>query len=58
MVRLGGLEDVDALFTDAPPPPPLQQRIEAGEVALFVAERRPAGGALRRGFFDCERNAF
>ena len=45
MVRLGGLEDVDALFTDAPPPPELRQRIEAGEVALFVAdaERRAAG---------------
>ena len=38
MVRLGGLEDVDALFTDAPPPPELRQRIEASEVALFVAD--------------------
>ena len=46
MVRLGGIEDVDALFTDMPPPPPLQQRIEAAEVALFVADARPAGGRL------------
>ena len=38
MVRLGGLEDVDALFTDAPPPPELRQRIETSEVALFVAD--------------------
>jgi DeoR family glycerol-3-phosphate regulon repressor len=38
MVRLGSLDDVDALFTDAPPPAPLLQRIEAGEVALHVAE--------------------
>ncbi|MGD9508624.1 MAG: DeoR/GlpR family transcriptional regulator [Geminicoccaceae bacterium] len=38
MVRLGSLDDVDALFTDAPPPQPLQQRIETGNVALFVAD--------------------
>ena len=45
MVRLGGLEDVDALFTDAPPPPELRQRIEASEVDLFVADaaQREAG---------------
>jgi DeoR family transcriptional regulator, glycerol-3-phosphate regulon repressor len=38
LVRLGGLEDVDALFTNAAPPPALQQRIDETEVALFVAE--------------------
>ena len=38
LVRLGALEDVDALFTDIAPPPPLQQRVEAAEVALHVAE--------------------
>lgn len=37
MVRLGSLDEIDALFTDAPPPPALLQRIEAGGVALFVA---------------------
>ena len=48
MVRLGGLEDIDALFTDMPPPPPLQERIEAAEVALFVADAEPAGSRLAR----------
>ena len=38
MVRLGSLDDVDALFTDAPPPAELLQGIEAGEVTLHVAE--------------------
>lgn len=38
LVRLGGIEEVDALFTDEAPPPPLRQRLDAGEVALFVAE--------------------
>jgi DeoR family glycerol-3-phosphate regulon repressor len=38
LVRLGGLEDVDSLFTDTLPPPALQQRVEAADVALFVAE--------------------
>ena len=51
MVRLGGLEDVDALFTDMPPPPPLQERIEAAEVALFVAEPELAGSRLSRRYF-------
>jgi DeoR family glycerol-3-phosphate regulon repressor len=38
LVRLGSLEDIDALFTDAAPPPPLQQRLREAEAALFVAE--------------------
>ena len=38
LVRLGGLEDIDSLFTDAAPPPALQQRVEAADVALFVAD--------------------
>ena len=38
MVRLGGLEDIDVLFTDIQPPTPLQERIVAAEVGLFVAE--------------------
>lgn len=41
MVRLGGLEDVDALFTDEAPPPPLRQHIEAASVALHVAAAAP-----------------
>ncbi len=37
LVRLGGIEEVDALFTDAPPPEPLLRRLEAADVALHVA---------------------
>lgn len=37
LVRLGGVEEVDALFTDAAPPEALRQRFEAAEVALHVA---------------------
>ena len=40
LVRLGGIDEVDAFFTDAEPPEGLRRRLEAGEVALFVA---PAG---------------
>ena len=43
LVRLGGLEDIDSLFTDTPPPPALQQRVEAADVALFVAEAERGG---------------
>jgi DeoR family glycerol-3-phosphate regulon repressor len=38
LVRLGPIAEIDALFTDAPPPPPLRQHLEDAEVALFVAE--------------------
>jgi DeoR family glycerol-3-phosphate regulon repressor len=38
LVRLGTLEDVDALFTDRAPPAPLRERVEAADVALHVAE--------------------
>ncbi len=41
LVRLGGLEDVDALFTDTALPPSLQQCVEVTEVALFVADSAP-----------------
>ena len=37
LVRLGAVEDVDALFTDAQPPTALRERIDAAEVALHVA---------------------
>jgi DeoR family glycerol-3-phosphate regulon repressor len=42
MVRLGGMDDIDALFTDAAPPLPLRERIEAADVALFVADQELA----------------
>jgi DeoR family glycerol-3-phosphate regulon repressor len=38
LVRLGGIEEIDALFTDALPPEPLRQQLERGDVALFVAD--------------------
>jgi DeoR family transcriptional regulator, glycerol-3-phosphate regulon repressor len=38
LVRLGTLEDVDALFTDRAPPTPLRERVEAADMALHVAE--------------------
>lgn len=41
LVRLGGIEEIDALFTDLAPPPALRQELERGEVALFVAEPEP-----------------
>jgi DeoR family glycerol-3-phosphate regulon repressor len=41
MVRLGDIGQIDALFTDEPPPPPLAERLAAAGVALHVAG--PAG---------------
>ncbi len=41
LVRLGDVEEVDALFTDAAPPEALRGRLEAGEVALHVAPPEP-----------------
>ena len=37
MVRLGGVEQVHALFTDRAPPPALAQHLHTAEVALHVA---------------------
>lgn len=37
MVRMGTLEDIDALFTDFMPPPPLIEELERAGVQLFVA---------------------
>jgi len=42
MVQLVHMSEVDALFTDAPPPPPLAAQLAANEVELIVA---PAGAA-------------
>ncbi|MFO1071855.1 MAG: DeoR/GlpR family transcriptional regulator [Geminicoccaceae bacterium] len=39
LVRLGDIAEVDALFTDAPPPAVLRQHLEASDVALFVADQ-------------------
>jgi DeoR family transcriptional regulator, glycerol-3-phosphate regulon repressor len=37
MVRLGRIEQIDALFTDLPPPPALSDRLRQAEVAVYVA---------------------
>ena len=38
MVRLGGLADLDAFFTDRPPPEPIRELLAANDVRLHVAE--------------------
>ncbi len=38
MVRLGSVEELDAIFTDQYPPAPLREHIEKVEVELFVAD--------------------
>jgi DeoR family glycerol-3-phosphate regulon repressor len=38
MVRLGTIEQVDALFTDSPPPAPVRDMLSAAGVKLHVAE--------------------
>jgi DeoR family glycerol-3-phosphate regulon repressor len=38
MVRLGDLREVDALFTDAAPPPPIAEILAAAERGLFIAD--------------------
>jgi DeoR family glycerol-3-phosphate regulon repressor len=37
MVRLGSIEEIDALFTDRQPPPPLLEVLSAADVRLHVA---------------------
>jgi len=37
MVRLGSIEEIDALFTDRQPPAPLKEIMAEGDVRLFVA---------------------
>ena len=41
MVRLGTIEQVDALFTDSPPPPRLRELLQVAGVKLHVAEESP-----------------
>ena len=36
MVRLGSIDEIDALFTDRRPPQPLDETLKAAEVALHV----------------------
>ncbi len=37
MVRLGSIDEIDALFTDRPPPPALSEVLNAAGVALYVS---------------------
>ncbi len=39
MMKVGSLDDIDHLFTDAPPPLEFQPAIDASELQLHVAER-------------------
>ncbi len=43
MVRLGDLSQIDALFTDQPPPPPLRALLADLGTELFVAQDDPPG---------------
>ncbi|NNG02131.1 MAG: DeoR family transcriptional regulator [Desulfobacteraceae bacterium] len=40
MVRLGNIGEIDCLFTDEPPPPQLEEVLNASEVNLYVAGAR------------------
>jgi DeoR family glycerol-3-phosphate regulon repressor len=44
MVRLGGIDEVDVLFTDAAPPPAMAEVLASSEVGLRVAGGKIAGG--------------
>lgn len=44
MVRLGGIDEVDILFTDTQPAPALAEILAASEVGLRVASGKSAGG--------------
>ena len=39
MVRLGSIEELDAVFTDRPPPKEMMERFEGADVRLHVARR-------------------
>ncbi|MFQ5774759.1 MAG: DeoR/GlpR family DNA-binding transcription regulator [Kiloniellaceae bacterium] len=45
MVRLGGVAQIDALFTDQPPPPAMRDMLAAADVKVYVAPRRDAAAA-------------
>ena len=46
MVRLGSIEQIDALFTDRPPPPPLADRLREAEVEVHVAAAESGGDPI------------
>jgi len=46
MVRLGNLSDLDAFFTDRPPPPAICDLLEKSDVRLHVADDAPAATEL------------
>jgi DeoR family glycerol-3-phosphate regulon repressor len=48
MVRLGGIDEVDTLFTDAPPPAALADVLAASEVGLAVAGAKGPRGKTDR----------
>ncbi len=43
MVRVAHLADIDAVFTDAPPPPEIAELMQAHGVAVHVADGLPGG---------------
>lgn len=45
MVRLGSLAEIDAFFTDAPPPPSIVEFLAANDVRLHIAATGPAQAA-------------
>ncbi|MBT8361359.1 MAG: DeoR family transcriptional regulator [Deltaproteobacteria bacterium] len=48
MVRLGGVHEIDVLFTDRQPPAQLVETLNAADVELHVAAAEPAGLAARQ----------
>ena len=53
MVRLGGIQQIHALFTDQAPPPALAQHLRAADVALHVAGAEDSTQAP-----DCSHSKF
>ena len=49
MVQLAHMSEIDALFTDAPPPEGLIRNLAANDVELFVAEPKAGAAAGARG---------
>ena len=43
MVEVGRLDQVDALFTDSPPPPPFEALLAEAGVSCVIGDDRPAG---------------
>ncbi len=49
MIRLGHLDEIDALFTDAPPPPEIRARLEESATRLVLAQEPEAASQSREG---------